>query len=257
MNGMILITGASSGIGLALATVSAKHGHDLIIVARGAAKLNNLKKELEREYGVKVHCLAKDLSLPNAAQELFDMVKQNNLTVHYLINNAGFGDVGFFTENNWVKEQQMIQLNITTLTHLTKLYARCMALRGGGKIMNVASTAAFQSGPKMAIYFASKAYVLSFSEAINNELYAQGVSITALCPGPTQSDFNSVAGFKGDALKNTTVPTSLEVAEYGYKAMIANKPVAIHGIMNTIMANAVRFIPRALIVKITRALIEK
>ncbi|MBC7412640.1 MAG: SDR family oxidoreductase [Bacteroidia bacterium] len=257
MNNLALITGASGGIGLALATVHAQHGDDLLLVARSSDKLRELKNELEKKYHVKVHCLALDLALPNAGLDLFNIVSQSDLTVNYLINNAGFGDVGFLVENDWDKELQMINLNVITLTQLTKLFAQDMIKRGGGKIMNVASTAAFQSGPKMAIYFATKAYVLSFSEAVNNELCAQGVTVTALCPGPTQSGFNKVAGFNGGALKNSKIPTSQQVAEYGYNAMMAGKTVAIHGVMNTIMANVVRFIPRALAVKITRYFIEK
>jgi short-subunit dehydrogenase len=257
MKNLVLITGASGGIGLALATVHAQHGDDMILVARSSDKLRAAKQELEYKYRVKVHCLALDLALPNAGLDLFNIVTQSNLNITCLINNAGLGDVGLLVENDWEKELQMINLNIITLTQLSKLFAQDMLKRGGGKIMNVASTAAFQSGPKMAIYFATKAYVLSFSEAVNNELCTQGVTVTALCPGPTQSGFNTVAGFDGGALKNSKIPTSQDVAEYGYKAMMAGKTVAIHGVMNTVMANAVRFIPRALAVKITRYLIDK
>jgi uncharacterized protein len=163
-----------------------------------------------------------------------------------------------FVETDWNKELQMINLNITTLTQFTKLYLQDMVKRKSGKIMNVASTAAFQSGPTMAVYYATKAYVLSFSEAIDNEVSGQGVTVTTLCPGATESGFQAAAAMEESALvKGKKLPTSKEVAEYGYKAMMNGKTVAIHGMMNYILANSVRFAPRALIVKITRLMQDK
>jgi uncharacterized protein len=169
-----LITGASNGIGLELAKVHASKGDNLVLVARNKAKLDELKAELEKSYKISVYTIGKDLSASNAAQEVYDETKRQNIQIDYLINNAGFGDFGMFVETDWNKELQMINLNITTLTQFTKLYLQDMVKRKNGKIMNVASTAAFQSGPTMAVYYATKAYVLSFSEAIDNEVSEHG-----------------------------------------------------------------------------------
>jgi short-subunit dehydrogenase len=205
-----------------------------------------------------VHTIGKDLSAINAAKEVYDETMQYKLRIDYLINNAGFGDFGMFTETDWNKELQMINLNITTLTHFTKLYLQDMVKRKSGKIMNVASTAAFQSGPTMAVYFATKAYVLSFSEAVDNEVRNQGVSVTTLCPGATESGFQAAAAMEeSNLVKGKKLPSSKEVAEYGYRAMMQGQTVAIHGMMNWILANSVRFIPRAWVVKITRKLQDK
>ena len=253
-----LITGASNGIGLELAKIHASKGDNLVLVARNISNLLELKKELENSFKISVQAIGKDLSKLNSAQEVFDEVKSMQIQIDYLINNAGFGDFGMFVETDWKKEEQMIQLNITTLTQFTKLYAKEMVKQGKGKIMNVASTAAFQSGPTMAVYYATKAYVLSFSEAINNELEGTGVSVTTLCPGATESGFQAAAAMEESALvKGKKLPTSKEVAEYGYKAMMNNKVVAIHGLMNYIMANSVRFIPRNIVVKVTRKIQDK
>jgi uncharacterized protein len=163
-----------------------------------------------------------------------------------------------FVETDWNKELQMINLNITTLTQFTKLYLQDMVARKSGRIMNVASTAAFQSGPTMAVYYATKAYVLSFSEAVDNEVSDKGVTVTSLCPGATESGFQAAAAMEESALvKGKKLPTAKEVAEYGYKSMLAGKTVAIHGMMNYIMANSVRFTPRAIVVKLTRKLQDK
>ena len=253
-----LITGASNGIGLELAKVHASKGGDLVLVARNVAKLNELKAELEKQYKVKVYTIGKDLSAPNAALEVYNETKQQNIQIDYLINNAGFGDFGMFVDLDWNKQLQMINLNITTLTHFTHLYLQDMVKRKSGKIMNVASTAAFQSGPTMAVYFATKAYVLSFSEAIDNEVSDKGITVTALCPGATESGFQAAAAMEESALvKGKKLPTSQEVAIYGYGAMLKGKTVAIHGFMNALMANSVRFAPRAIVVKLTRKLQDK
>jgi len=253
MNKTALITGASNGIGLELAMVYAKMGDNLVLVARNMGKLNELKSELEKQYNVKVYNIGKDLSLPLSVKEVYDEITRQKITVDYLINNAGFGDYGMFYETDWNKEEKMISLNIITLTHFTKLFLRDMIQRGAGKIMNVASTAAFQSGPTMAVYYATKAYVLSFSEAINNEVKGKGVTITALCPGATTSGFMEVAGLHNSKLfRGRKLPSSKEVAEYGYRAMMKGKTVAIHGIINFLLANSVRFFPRAMVVRVTR-----
>jgi short-subunit dehydrogenase len=253
-----LITGASNGIGLELAKVHASKGGDLVLVARNKTKLDELKSQLESQYKVSVYTIGKDLSSNNSAQEVYDETTKQNIQIDYLINNAGFGDFGMFVETKWNKELQMINLNITTLTQFTKLYLQDMVKRGSGKIMNVASTAAFQSGPTMAVYYATKAYVLSFSEAVDNEVSDKGVTVTTLCPGATESGFQAAAAMEeSNLVKGKKLPTSKEVAEYGYASMMKGKTIAIHGLMNYLMANSVRFTPRALVVKLTRKIQDK
>ncbi|MEI6021396.1 MAG: SDR family oxidoreductase [Bacteroidota bacterium] len=253
-----LITGASNGIGLELAKVHAAQGGDLILAARSIQKLNELKLDLEKKHNINVMCVEIDLSKPNASIMLYDEIKKQNVKVDYLINNAGFGDFGLFHEADQDKMMQMIQLNISALTQLTRLYLPEMVKDGKGKIMNVASAAAFQPGPTMAVYYATKAYVLHLTEAISNEIENTGVSITALCPGATISGFKDAADLQESKLfKNKSLPTSKEVAEYGYEQMLKGKVVAIHGMMNFLMANSVRFAPRSLVLKIVRMIQDK
>ncbi len=253
-----LITGASSGIGLELAKIHASKGDNLVLVARSKSKLDELKLSLEKEFKIKVTVINKDLTEINAAQEVYEEIKKHQITVDFLINNAGFGDFGMFYETDWNKELQMINLNITTLTHFTKIFLKEMVQRGNGRIMNVASTAAFQPGPTMAVYYATKAYVLHFSEAIANEVEKTGVTITALCPGATESGFQEAADMQESKLvKGRKLPTSREVAEYGYKSMMSGKTVAIHGTINYLMANSIRFSPRSLVVKLVRLVQDK
>lgn len=257
MNKTALITGATNGIGLELARIHASEGGNLVLVARNKSKLDALRVELEELYRVKVYTIDKDLSETNAAQDVYAETRRMEIEVDYLINNAGFGDFGLFAETDWDKEHRMIQLNITTLTHLTKLYLRQMQQRGGGKIMNVASTAAFQPGPTMAVYFATKAYVLSFTEAISNEVKGSGISITALCPGPTETGFSAAGSMDGSRLfLNKQLPTGEDVAQFGYRAMMAGKTLAIHGIKNNIMTTGIRFIPRSWVVAVSRRMLD-
>lgn len=249
----VLITGASGGIGWELAGVCAREGHDLVLVARSIDKMNELAASLTNRYGCKVIAIAKDLSLHDSPAEIFSRLQQENIRVDILVNNAGFGEYGLFTETRWNKEAQMIDLNIRALTELTKLFLPSMTGNKYGRIMNVASTASFQPGPLMAVYFATKAYVLSFSEAIANELQGTGVTVTALCPGPTESGFKKAASLEDSKLFNEKkVPSSLEVAEYGYKEMMKGSTVAVHGIKNRIMAASVRFTPRRLVTAVVR-----
>ncbi|MEX2564495.1 MAG: SDR family oxidoreductase [Cyclobacteriaceae bacterium] len=257
MNKTALITGASDGIGLELGKIHASNGDDLVLVARTISKLNELKSQLEKEFGINVLTIQKDLAVPDATKEVYEEVAKKNLSIHYLINNAGFGDFGLFHESDWEKQAQMINLNIMALTQFTKLYLEDMIQQGGGKIMNVASTAAFQPGPLMAVYFATKAYVLHFSEAINNEVKDKGITVTALCPGPTESGFKAGAQMEESTLmKGKKLPSAKEVAEFGYRKMIQGKAVAIHGTKNFILSNSVRFTPRSLVVKISRNVIK-
>ena len=250
MSKTALITGSSNGIGFELSKIHAEQGNSMVLVARSKNKLDELKKELEEKYKVTVYTIGKDLSLPGAAREVYDELKQQNISVDYLINNAGFGDFGLFAESDWNKQEKMINLNITALTHFTRLFLPDMIRRGSGKILNVASTASFQPGPMMSVYFATKAYVLSFSEAVNNEVKDMGITVTALCPGSTESGFQAAAAQEGSKLiERRRIPSARQVAEYGYKAMMKGKAVAIPGLKNTIMATSVRFMPRALVVK--------
>lgn len=258
MNKTALITGASGGIGMELAKIHASNGDHLILVARSLEKLEKLKLEIESTSHVKVKVIQKDLSRKGAALEVFQEVAAQNIQVDYLINNAGFGDYGWFYETSWEKEQQMINLNITALTHFCKLYLPEMVNRGSGKIMNVASTASFQPGPGMAVYYATKAYVLHFSEALHSEVRKKGVTVTALCPGATESGFSSAANMEDSKLfKGKKLPTSAQVARYGYKAMMKGKAVAIHGMMNYLMANSVRFAPRSWVVALVKKIQAK
>jgi uncharacterized protein len=253
-----LITGASSGIGLELAKEFAINGVNLLLVARSTAKLESLAQELKKNYKIQVDFISKDLSKIDSSQEIFDWCKQNNTEVHFLINNAGFGDFGNFSESNWEKQLRMINLNITTLTHLTHLFLPNMIKNNYGKVLNVSSIAAFQPGPNMSVYFATKAFVLHFSEAISNELSNTNVTVTALCPGPTESGFQDAAQMQDSKLvKGKKFPSSKEVAQYGYKSMMDGKTVAIHGILNNIMVNTVRFTPRSWVLKLVRFIQDK
>lgn len=253
-----LITGASSGIGLELAKIHASKGDNLVLVARSIAKLEKLKLELEGKHKISVLTIEKDLSMTDAAKEVFEITSKQNIQIDYLINNAGFGDYGVFTESKWEKEEKMINLNIICLTQFCKLYLKEMQKCGSGKIMNVASTASFQPGPNMSVYFATKAFVLHFSEAINKEVKSKGVSVTALCPGATESGFVSAAAMGESSLvKGKKLPTSKEVAKFGYKAMMKGKAVAIHGFKNYLLANLNRFAPRSVVVNIVSMMQRK
>ena len=258
MSKTALITGSSNGIGYELAKVLAQKDNNLVLVARSKDKLDELKNELEKSHNIWVYTIGKDLSLPGAASEVYDELKTKSITIDYLVNNAGFGDFGLFAQSDWNKQEQMINLNVTALAHFTRLFLPDMIRRGGGKILNVASTASFQPGPTMSVYFATKAFVLSFSEAVNNEVREHGITVTALCPGATQSGFQAAASMQDSKLfAGNNFPTSREVAEYGYRAMMKGKAVAIHGFKNSIMANSVRFAPRSLVVKIARQIQAK
>lgn len=252
-----LITGASGGIGLELARIHAAAGGHLVLVARSGEKLSAIKTELEQRYAVQVKVMIKDLSDKEAVFEIYRQIKAEQIRIDYLINNAGFGDFGFFHETSWEKEYNMISLNITALTLLCKLFAKDMIAQGGGRIMNLASIAAFEPGPLMAVYYASKAYVLHFSEAIHNELAGKGVSVTALCPGPTASGFQEAAAQQESrVVKGRKLPEAKEVAAFGYKAMLKGRAVAIPGWKNVLIVNAIRLLPRSWVVKAVRKLQE-
>ena len=248
-----LITGASGGIGYEFAQELAAEGYNLVLVARSAAKLEEIQTNLSQKYSITVKVLAKDLSLPESAPAIFNQLESEKIVVDVLINNAGFGNFGEFTESEWQKEADMLQVNIFALTDLTKLFVKGMVARRQGKILNVASTAAFMPGPLMAVYYATKSYVLSFSEAIANELQGTGVSVTVLCPGPTESGFQAAASMEGSKiLIDQKLPTSAEVAKYGYRAMQERKVVAVHGFNNWLLTIFVKFLPRKKLADIVR-----
>ena len=253
-----LITGASSGIGFELAHEYAKNGHDLIITARSTEKLVHLKSELQRLYKVQVEVFSCDLAVKNSAVKLHNKIKEHGLNLNGLVNNAGFGDLSEFEKASLDKTLEMIQLNITSLTELTHLFLKELIHHAPSRIMNVASIASFLPGPLMAVYYATKAYVLSFSDAIYTELKSQNVSVTALCPGPTISGFQTAANYSNSSLiEKIKFPTSAQVAEYGYKKTMQGKNIAIHGTFNNFMIFMTRFLPRSSISKMVYALQKK
>jgi uncharacterized protein len=246
-----LITGASSGIWLEFAHISAEAWDDLILVARRREVLDALALEYP---SIRVIVIEKDLSLPLAPREIYDQITREGIVVDILVNSAGFGDYGLFHEIDIEKEKNMIDLNVRSLTELTYLFGRDMVARKSGRILNIASTAAFQPGPFMSVYYATKHYVLAFSEGIAEEWSDLWVSVTALCPGPTMSGFQTAASATANPLFAKKLPTSHEVALYGYQAMMRGERVAIHGFMNRFLAFTVRFTPRIIIVKIIRSM---
>ncbi len=253
MNKTALITGASSGLGKEFARIHASKGDNLVLVARSKDKLEALKINLQNQFGVSIIVIVKDLSDQYAPKAIYEELKSRKIHIDYLINNAGFGDFGLFAETDWDKQLEMINLNVTCLTYLTRLFLPEMIHNKFGKILNLASTAAFQPGPTMSVYFATKSFVLSFSEAIANELKGSGVTVTVLCPGATDTGFQTAASLDGSNMfKGNNVATSKEVAEFGYSSMMDGKTVAIHGLMNNLMAQSVRFAPRNVVTTVAR-----
>ncbi len=250
-----LITGASSGIGYELAKLFARDGYRLVLVARNREKLDEFAVELRKKFQATVKVLAKDLASPRAPDEIFIELEQESVWIDVLVNNAGFGVHGFFSQTPLEEELEMLQVNVTSLTHLTKLFLRPMVKRGEGGILNVASTAAFQPGPLMAVYYATKAYVLSFSEALAEELRGTGVSVTCFCPGATLTGFQKRAGIEGiRLLKLVDIPDAEMVARAGYRAFKAKKRVFIPGFFNNLFAFGVRWVPRGLVMRLVKSL---
>jgi len=244
-----LVTGASSGIGLEMSRQLASEGYELILVARSEEKLLAIARELGN-----AKVIVADLAQPDAPRRVFDSAGP----VDVLINNAGYGVSGPFAETDLENELEMILVNVSALTALTKLFLRPMLARNGGHIVNVASTAAFLPGPLMAVYYATKAYVLSFSEAIADELRDTGVKVTALCPGPTETGFADLAGMTSSRLFSIAKPmSSRRVARYGVRAMHRGTRVAIPGVANKLMTESLRVSPRRLVTAIVRKLQEK
>lgn len=252
-----LITGASSGIGYELATLFARDGYGLVLIARDRATLERIGEQLTRDHGVAVRVIAKDLSRANAAAEVYHEMARAALHIDVLVNNAGFGTYGAFAEADAATELAMLQLNIVALTQLTRLFLKNMLTKGEGRILNVASTAAFQPGPLMAVYYASKAYVLSFSEALANELGDSGVTVSALCPGPTRTGFRRRAQMEDSRLFARGVMDAATVAAIGYRGLMQGKTVIIPGLKNRLLAFTVRFAPRRLVSRVVRMLQDK
>jgi uncharacterized protein len=253
-----LITGASGGIGYELAKLFAKDHHNLVLVARSAPKLAQFADELQRQFSVSAKAVPLDLTAAPAPQFLFDQLQREGIAVDILVNNAAYGVLGEFSQISLEDSLGQVQLNITALTHLTKLFLGPMIERHSGKIMNVASTAGFQPGPLMAVYYATKAYVISFSEALANELNEAGVTVTCLCPGATDTGFQGRAGIENTKLFKTLRPMDAKtVARDGYRGLMAGKTLVISGFRNWLLAESLRFSPRKLVTAISRKVLDK
>lgn len=252
-----LITGASTGIGKEFAHIHAERGGDLIVIARREDKLKELKSELESKYNVSVTILAKDLGHPNSPMEIYQEVKQLGIEVGYLINNAGFGGVGKFHERDLAQDMAMINLNISALTALTHLFLQDFVSRDSGKILNVSSTASFLPGPLQAVYYATKAYVTFFSNAIAEELYDTKITVTNLMPGATATEFGRVSGMDKTALFDKTV-SARSVAEDGYNGMIAGKLDVVSGLKPSqkLMMSMIPFTPKKMLLSQVRKMQE-
>lgn len=252
-----LITGASGGIGLELARLCAKGGHDLILVARNRAKLDEVAKYLSGMYQIRAEVIGVDLSDTEAPQAIMQEVASRGMAVDVLVNNAGFGEWGLFGRADLDRQLEMIQVNITALTTLTRLALPGMVSRHRGRILNVASMAGFAPGPLMAVYYASKAYVISFSEAIGNELQGTGITVTALCPGPTRTSFFERAGMQGSNMATAPHVMAVEpVALAGYRGMMRGSALVIPGLGNKLLLFSIRLGPRWLVRRVTRWLQE-
>jgi hypothetical protein len=253
----VLITGASSGIGYELAKLFARDHYNPVLIARSGERLTQVATELS-QLGVTLKTLALDLAAPPAPKFLFDQLLRENIRVDILINNAGFGAFGEFAAMPEAEILGQIQLNITALTQLTRLFLAPMLSRRQGKIMNVASTAAFQPGPLMAVYYATKAYVLSFSEALANELRGSGVTVCCFCPGATNTGFAKRAGTEGSRLfKQIGAMDAATVARDGYRGLMKGKTLVISGTHNWLVAESVRFAPRKMVTAVSRWIAEK
>jgi len=250
----VLITGASSGIGRELARCFAEGGSDLVLVARRENRLRELGKELASRYGIQVRVLPKDLSLSAAGCEIEDELRSAGIQVDVLVNNAGFGDRGAFVGLELERQMKMVQVNMHAVTELTRRLLPAMLERGRGGVLNVASAAAFQPGPLMSVYYATKAYVLHFSEGITEELAGTGVSVTCLCPGPTVTEFGAEANMEGTLLFRMGAMTAARVARVGYTGFRRGKVIVVPGFRNSLTAFSVRTAPRFLVRKIVQLL---
>ncbi len=253
-NETILVTGASSGIGRELAKCFAAEGCNLVLVSRQGDALETLATELRKAFKVQATVFAEDLILPEAPARLFARLEKARTRVDVLVNNAGFGAQGKFAELDLQRQLDMVQLNITALVHLTGLFLPGMIKRRTGGILNVASTAAFQPGPGMGVYYATKAFVLSFTEAIAEELAGSGLNVSALCPGPTATNFGAAAGGKFRPIASKVSMTAEDVARMGHRDYRKGKVVAVSGARNKMLSLSVRLFPRSTVRKITKKL---
>ena len=252
--GTALITGASSGIGLELAQLFAEDGHDLVIVARREEMLNKIADQIKTDFGVKVIVIPKDLTEKDAPQEIYDQLADTSTEIGIVVNNAGFGAVGEFTELDHERQMNMLNLNINALVSLTRLFLPDMIERNHGGILNVGSLAGFQPGPYASIYYATKAFVLSFTEGLKEELKGTDIKITCLAPGPTNTEFGEVSGLDKSFLFKFGTMGAREVAKQGYKGFKSGKTIVIPGFTNQLLPFLVRISPRFLVRKITASL---
>lgn len=254
----VLITGASGGIGYELAKLFAKDGYNLVLIARTAGKLLQVADELQRQFGITAKPITMDLATATAPQALFDQLQRDGTAIDILVNNAGYAKYGEFIQIPLEESAGQIQLNIAALTTLTRLFLPSMLERRAGKIMNVASTAGFQPGPLMAVYYATKAYVISFSEALANELKGSGVTVTCFCPGATDTGFQYRAENDQSRLFKTFRPMDVKkVARDGYRGLMKGRTLVISGVRNWILAETVRIAPRKIATAISRWVSEK
>ncbi len=257
MSKTALITGASGGIGYELALLFARDGFDCILVSRSHDKLNALAARMESEFRVKTLVLPKDLSKTTAVDEIYEEVSAASMPVDVLVNNAGFPVFGLFAETDLETELEMLQVNVVALTKLTKLFLSGMIERRYGSILNLASTAAFEPGPLMAVYYASKAYVLSFSEALANEVRGTGVTITTLAPGPTRTGFQKRGQLEDSRLVQGEIADAQSVALAGYRGLMAGKTLVIPGFSNKLIPWIVRVSPRGVVTRVVRRMQER
>ena len=248
-----LITGASAGIGVDLAECFARDGYDLILTARSEPALQEVANRLAQAHGVQAHVIAQDLGAIGGGTALAQAIKQRGLAVDVLVNNAGYGHAGALTSSDLPTQLGMIDLNVRALVELTYHFWNDMLTKGRGGVLNVASTAAFQPGPLMANYYASKAYVLSFSEALWEEARGTGVHVSCLCPGPTVSKFRERAGTGKTRLSRVgSAMPSAPVAQQGYRGFRANTRVVVTGARNAFIAGIGKFLPRTTLLRIVR-----
>lgn len=240
-----LITGASAGLGTEYARLFAADKNDLVLVARRRDRLETLAAELTEAHGIQAHVVAADLASPRATTEILGELGRLHLDVDYLVNNAGFGTSGAFATLEAARELEMLQVNITTLVTLTRALLPAMIVRKHGRILNIGSTAGFQPGPFMAVYYASKGFVNLFTEALAYELRGTGVTATVSCPGATATEFAAVAGNERSRLFKMGAASAATVAAEGYRAMLAGKPMVVHGVKNKVAVQLLRLSPRA------------
>ena len=249
MKNYTLITGATSGIGLELAELFAKDKNNLVLVARGTDKLKEIKDNYEKKYGINIEIISADLSDLNAPENIYKILKEKQISIDNLVNNAGFASFGLFNEIDKEVDLGMLKVNVFALTHLIKLFLPDMVKNKKGRILNIASTAAFQPGPLMAVYYASKAYVLYLSEALASELEGTGVTVTALCPGPTKTGFQQRAKMEKSKLIKSNVMDAKAVSKTGYDALMNGKTFVVPGFKNKMLVTLVRFLPRNTVAK--------